>query len=248
MKRINVVLTSNIGKDKLEDSIFITGYTGFGLVGYLTTRHIAYELGMDRIGFIETKYMPESTFYNERIGIVYPFELYYKVIGDKKLLVLVNHSIPDTRERTYFVKEVANWVREVGVREAVLVGGLDPAVKEGKDEKFRWIPIGSTEKKLDAPLLIDRHVVGPLALTMMYFNAYSIPGVVILPYAEPYRPDPRATAIAVAEISKLLGINIDVTELYREAGVIEEIESKKEELLKKVYETELSDKNHPMYM
>lgn len=248
MKRINIMLIEDISLDELKDSTFITGYTGFGLVGYLATRHIAFQLKMKRIGFVETKYMPESTFYTKHIGIIYPFEIYYKVINNQKILVLVNHSIPDARERTYYVRTVAQWVKEIRVKDAILVGGLDPAVRESKEEKYRWIPIGDVNVSLEAPILEERHVVGPLALTMMYLHAYKIPGVVILPYAEPYRPDPRATAVAVTEIARLLNIEIDVSQLYREAGIIEELESKKEELLKRVYETEVGEKGHPMYM
>ena len=248
MKRINIMLIEDLALDELKSSIFITGYTGFGLVGYLATRHIAFQLKMKRIGFVETKYMPESTFYTKHIGVIYPFEIYYKDVDGQKLLVLVNHSIPDARERTYYVRSITRWVRDINIKEAILVGGLDPAVRENKEEKYRWIPIGNANITLKAPILEERHVVGPLALTMMYLHAYKIPGVVILPYAEPYRPDPRATAIAVTEIAKLLDIEIDVSQLYKEAGIIEELESKKEELLKRVYETEVSEKGHPMYM
>jgi len=248
LKRVNILFIEDIEEDELRNSIFITGYTGFGLVGYLATRHIAFQLEMKRIGFVETKYMPESTFYTRNIGIIYPFEIYYKRISDLKLLVLVNHSLPDARERTYYVKTVTKWVKDIGVKEAILVGGLDPAVRESGDEKYRWIPLGNPSISLKAPILEERHVVGPLALTMMYLHAHRIPGIVILPYAEPYRPDPRATAVAVSEIARLLNIEIDVSQLYREAGIIEELESKKEELLKRIYETETSERGHPMYM
>ncbi len=248
MPRINIIIEQDFDISKLKNSIFITGYAGFGLVGYLASRHIAYKLDMQRIGFIETKYMPETTFYIRKYGIIYPFELYYKEINKLKIIVLVNHSIPDTRERTIYVKTICKWVSDVGVKEAILIGGLDPAIKEDPSEKYRWIPIRDTNRELEAPLLEERYVVGPLALTMMYLNAYRVPGVVLLSYAEPYRPDPRATAVVVSEIAKILGINIDVSDLYEEAKAMERIESKREELLTKIYEQEISKKEHPMYM
>ncbi len=248
MARISIVLDEGISRDQLRGSVFITGYTGFGLVGYLASRHIAYKLDMVRIGFIETRYMPETTFYISKYGIIYPFELYFKEVDNGlKLVVLVNHTIPDTRERALYVKTVSKWVRDIGVCKAILIGGLDPAIRERPSEKYRWIPIGGFNEKLSAPILEERYVVGPLALTMMYLNAYKVPGVVLLSYAEPYRPDPRATAIIVSEISRLLDIPIDVGDLYEEAKSMERIESKMEELLEKIYETE-SKKEHPMYM
>ncbi len=248
MSKINIVLDKDFNVDELRNSVFITGYTGFGLVGYLASRHIAYTLSMERIGFIETKYMPETTFYTNTYGIVYPFELFYKRLrGDLKILVLINHTIPSTRERTLYVKKVCRWVKEVGVSQAILIGGLDPAIREDPNEKYRWIPIGGYTGKLSAPILEEKYVVGPLALTIMYLDAYRVPGVVMLSYAEPYRPDPRATAVIVTEISKMLGISIDVSDLYEEAKTIERIEDRMTELLERIQESG-EKREHPMYM
>ncbi len=236
---IEIVL-SKPGIDKeLGDSVFLTGFTGLGLVGYLASRHIAYTLGLERIGFVKTRLMPEITFYKKEVGVIYPFELYYGEKSGVKLLVLVSHSVPNTRERTYFVEAITRWVKKNGVREAVLIGGLDPAVKD-EDEKYsyRWIPINGTDRTLPARLLEEKHVVGLLALTMMFFEAYGIPGVTIFPYAEPYRPDPRATAVAVKVVSELLGIDISVESLYEEAKRIESLESLKDEVLRRLIEVE----------
>lgn len=248
MSRISIVLKKDVDERELKGSVFITGFAGFGLVGYLTSRHIAYSLKMERIGFVRTRYIPETTFYTKNSGLVLPFEIYYRKIDSKKLVVLVNHGFPHSRERTDYAEVVVNWLKKIGVAEVILVGGLDPSVKEDPNERYRWIPLGGTKRFLDAPILEERHVVGPLALTMMFAEIEGIPGVVILPYAEPYRADPRATAIAVDIISKLIGINIDVSELYREAKIIEELEVKEKELVKKVYNSETGEKQHPMYM
>jgi len=248
MKGINLVFIEDFDLKELKNSVFITGYAGFGLVGYLASRHIAFTLKMKRIGFVKTRYMPEVTFYIKGTGIVYPFELYYKMINNKKVLVLVNHSIPNIKERTFFAETIANWLKESGVKEAILIGGLDPSVKETPEETYRWIPLQETTISLDAPLLEESHVVGPLALTMMFIASKNIPGIAIFPYAEPYRPDPRATAVAVSIISKILDIEIDVSELYKEASVIEKIESKKEEFIGRVLEAESKSRQHQMYM
>ncbi len=248
MRTVKIVLKHGFDENVLKDSIFITGFPGFGLVGYLTSKHIALTLKMEKIGFIKTKYLPETTFYIKGAGLIFPFELYYKEVNGVKLLVQVNHSIPHLHERTYFAETIVNWLKDIGVRETILVGGLDPSVKEHPDEKYRWIPLGPTNRELDAPLLEERYVIGPLALTMMFVEANNIPGVAIFPYAEPYRADPKATAIAVNLISEMLKLEIDVTRLYKEATILEEIESRERELIKKVYESELSKKQHPMYM
>ncbi len=248
MRRVSIVLKKDVDPEELKNAVFITGFAGFGLVGYLTSRHIVYALKMKRIGFIRTRYVPETTFYTKSSGLIFPFEIYYSNINNKKLIVLVNHGFPHARERTDYAETVISWLKKIYVSEVILVGGLDPSVKEDPNEKYRWIPLGGTKRSLNAPILEERHVVGPLALTMMFAEIESIPGVAIFPYAEPYRADPRATAIAVNIISEITGIPIDVSELYKEAKIIEELESKEKELVKKVYEAETGEKQHPMYM
>ena len=223
-----------IGVEELKNSVFITGFQGFGMVGYLTSRHIVRELKLRKIGFIKTRYMPELTFYSEESGINYPFELYYGMVNGVKIVVLLNNATPVERERTAYAEFIAKWVKENGVSKALLIGGLDPAIRESKEEKYRWIPIAGCSDKLDAPILNEKYVVGPLALMIMFMNAYGIPGIAIFSYTELYRPDPRASAVAVEVIAKLLGIEISTEKLLEEASVIEAVEEERKKLLKSI--------------
>jgi len=223
-----------IGDSELEGAVFITGFQGFGMVGYLTTRHIVQELKLKKIGFIKTRYMPELTFYTEDVGITYPFELYYGSVNGKKLVVLLNNATPHKRERTEYAEFVAKWVRENKISYAILVGGLDPSIRESSDEKYRWIPISGYKIALNAPILSEKYVIGPLALMIMFMNAYNIFGVAIFSYTDLYRPDPRASAVAVEVISRILGIEISVKKLLEEAAIIEAIEEEGKKLLKTV--------------
>lgn len=233
---LDIFYFKRFASEKLRNSILITGYQGFGLVGYLSTRHIVLELNLERIGFIKTKYMPEITFYSDKQGLAYPFEVYYGEVGDKKLVVVLNQGIPSRSERSLYAEFIAKWAKEVGVSMAILIGGLDSSIRESSDEEYRWIPIGGYEGKLDAPILSERYVIGPLALTMMFFDAYEIPGVAIFAYTEMYRPDPRASAVVVKAVSKLLNIDIDAKKLLEEASAIEAIEEEKRKMLRAVEE------------
>ncbi|MCD6196498.1 MAG: proteasome assembly chaperone family protein [Staphylothermus sp.] len=249
VREIKLFLLKDIPREELSGAYFITGYQGFGMVGYLASRHVALELGLERIGFIRTKYFPEATFYKKGIGLVFPFELYYGKVGDKKLIILVNHSVPHVRERTNYAEFIAKFLKEINASFSILVGGLDPAIKEREDEKYRWIPINNPEIVLDAPILEDKHVIGPLALTMMFIEAYKIPGVAVFAYTELYRPDPRASAVAVNVIGEILGTSISTKKLLEEASVIEAVEEKKEEIMKAMEgEIRSEKKEHPMYM
>jgi len=231
---ISIHYFKDVDKSILKDSIFITGFQGFGMVGYLSSRHIVQELGLSKVAFIKTRYMPEIIFYTEKHGIIYPFELYYGVVNGKKITVLLNNATPIERERTEYAEFIAKWSSEIGVSKCILIGGLDPSIKTDPSETYRWIPIGESDIKLNAPILSEKYVIGPLALTMMFMNAYNIPGVAIFAYTELYRPDPRASAVAVEVVGQILDVSISTKKLIEEATIIEAIEEERKKIISSV--------------
>jgi len=228
----------NVDLKELKPRYFITGYQGFGMVGYLTTRHVIRELKLQKVGFIKTRYMPEFTLYNKDSGLMYPFEVYAGRAGENNIVAVLHNATPVERERTLYADYLAFLAKELGVEEVILIGGLDPSLREDELEKYRWIPIGNTSIKLDAKLLEDRHVIGPLALTMIFMNAYGLKGVTLLSYTELYRPDPKASAVAVDVLSEILGVKIDTSTLLEEASIIEAIEAEREKVEKAIEESE----------
>lgn len=222
-----------------KGSFFITGFQGFGLVGYLSTRHIIRELNLVKVGFIKTKYMPEVTMYTRDLGLLYPFEVYAGKAGSYKVIVVLHNNTPVERERTRYSEFLAMFAKQLEAREVILVGGLSTELREDPSERYRWIPVNNTSIVLtEAKILEDRHVIGPLALTMMFMQAHGLRGVVILPFTEPFRPDPKAGAIAVDVISRILGISISVQKLIEEAAIIETIETEREKVEKAIEEAE----------
>ncbi|MGB9828257.1 MAG: proteasome assembly chaperone family protein [Thermosphaera sp.] len=240
MGSIKIIPLKSLDKSLFENALFITGYQGFGMVGYLTTRHLVRELKFEKIGLIRTKHMPEVTLYGDG-GLLYPFELYAGEVSGRKVLVLLNNAVPHIHERTDYAEFAASLMKAFKVDEAVLVGGLDPSLKESEDEKYRWIPIGRTRISLNAPILKNRHVIGPLALTMMFVEAYGLNGVVVLAYTDLYKPDPRASAVAVEIVGELLNTRIDTSSLLEEAKIIDAIEMEREKI-EKAMESELAEK------
>lgn len=203
---------------KPQNHLVITGFPGFGYTGYIASRYIAQKLHLKRVGIIITRELPEYTML-EDYGIVFPFEIF---TDKEKITVIINHSLPPKRYRDSYAKTVINWLRESNIRELILIGGLNIKLKEG-DEKYRWLKGTQSKQKLDAPLMKKGlYIIGPLAHMIMYAEISLLPFIVILPYAEPLRLDPRAAAIAVEIIGKIYGITIDVSELYEDARKIEE--------------------------
>ena len=218
-KHVRIFLDDSVDPSLLEGSVFVTGFKGFGAAGYIATKYLVYKLDMKRIGVIMLKYMPEFSFRDE-YGLAFPFEIFYE--PDLKLLVLLNHDIPDSRERALYAEAVTKWMKSMGVRKEILVGGLDKKFRVG-DEELRVMPTRWYREILRDPMM-DKWllVIGPLALFLMYAELYEVPAIAILPYVEAFRHDPRAAAVAVRRIGDMLGTEIDVSELYEEARRFEE--------------------------
>ncbi|ABM80334.1 proteasome assembly chaperone family protein [Hyperthermus butylicus] len=204
-------------------SLFVSGFKGYGAVGYIATLHLAEKANCSKAGFVLTKYMPEAVTPGSS-GIVAPFTLYSCMPRDDfRILLLVNHDIPVVYERARFAEAIVRFLVERNIPEAVLIGGFDARYKQG-DEKFRWVATAAYSRSLDAPKM-DKglYVIGPLALLLLYAEVYGYPAVALLPYTETARPDPRAAAAAIEVINKLYGFSIGVDELLEEARKIEEM-------------------------
>ncbi len=216
VNKVEVILTENVD---LKGSVFVTGFAGFGGTGYIATKHLVEQLNMRRIGFVKTRYVPEITWLSN-YGIAMPFEIFYH--DASKLVVLLNHGEIHERERSVYADVVTSWIKSVGARLVILIGGLDKQYKKG-DEKLRWLATSKCEIKLDDPMM-DKglYIVGPLALMILFSEMKGIPALVILPYAEAMRPDPLAAAVAVEKISEIIGVEVDTSKLREDARIIEE--------------------------
>ncbi|AEM37969.1 hypothetical protein Pyrfu_0097 [Pyrolobus fumarii 1A] len=204
-----------------RDGVLITGFRGFGAVGYITTTHLVEKLRLQRLGYIVTRYMPEFVTRGADGGIVAPFEIYGSV--ERRLLVLVNHDVPVERERDAYAEAVVLFAKKMGVSRGVFIGGFDARFRRG-EERFRWLASGGYQGEFSEPTIDkDLFVVGPLALLILYSEIHRFPAVTILPYTETARPDPAAAAVAVEVVARLLNLEVDVSELLEMARKIEEV-------------------------
>lgn len=237
------VLVEGVGSGLLEGSVLITGFQGFGGVGYITTRYVASKVKAKKIGYILTKHMPDVVFSDEgRLGL--PYEIYYFERNESKFLILLNHVVP-MRERVTLCRGIVEWSKKVGVKELVLIGGLDINAKVGsgnyrilKNSHYR----GSVEGDVLEPNL---YIIGPLALLALYSEIYGVPALIILPYTEPARISPGSAAIAVEVLNKIYKLNVDPEELYLDAKALEEEYERLSEL-QKLAERESKKPTHYM--
>jgi uncharacterized protein len=210
--------------ERFENTVLVTGFMGFGLVGFITTDFLVNKLKPKKIGYFVTKYLPEQVSYSEERGIELPFELYYYEAQEgKNLLILVNRWVPVTVERFAYADYIVRWAKKKGVEAIFSFGGLDNSYREDPKERLRWVKTSYYDGPLPEgkPMTGGLKVVGPLALLLAAAETRKFPALAILPYCESMRQDPRASAVGLEEFAKLVGLKIDVEELVAKAENIE---------------------------
>ncbi len=203
------------------DNILITGFHGIGEVGYIASTQLIEAFDGERIGIIDSEALPSFVAMdNNKLSL--PFEIYK---FDKFVVILPNFQ-PNLQELHGFCKGIVEWVVSNEFKEAFLIGGLDNKFQKDGDKPFRCVLTQKYEEKsneLDLPIL-ERglYVTGPLALLLAYFEMEEFPALAVLPYGKRDRPDPLAASIAVEEFSKIYDVEVDVSELLKDAQKIEE--------------------------
>jgi len=197
----------------------VAGFHGIGATGYWSIKHIIKQVGMDRLAYVDSDLAaPVSTVIGRSIST--PYEIFTKDgIGALKVEVPVQKD-----HEVEFYKELGRLLIEKGVKEVLLIGGLDINLKKD-DSSYRIVKTRAFEphdELSSAEVLEDDHIiVGPVAVLLNYFEIMNFPAAALLVYASPERLDPRAAAEAVTLIGRYYGLNIDVSELIKGAETIE---------------------------
>jgi len=214
-----------IDKGKFKNCTLITGFHGYGQTGYIATSFLVHALGAKRIGYVEVDHPPPFVATSEK-GLITPFEIY----GKEKLVVVKLEFSPHRTEEAEFAKVLASWSIEEKFKQAILIGGLDSSLKTS-EHQLRIVPTQAylaKQRNLNAPALEPGlFIFGPLAIMLSEYEMRNFPAVAILPYASPDIADPRAAAIAIRYVSKAHKLNVDVSQLEKDARQIEvEVEGK----------------------
>lgn len=219
------------------DTYLVTGFHGFGAVGFLATRYIVSKLNMEIIGYIESPNIPDFTSV-EDYGFSMPHEIFYKSLNSNNIIVLLNRVNPERKYMTNFINEVLSLIKKVNIYEVILLGGIDSRFRE-RNEEFRWLKTSTSKREFNSPYFIKgAYIVGPLASTLISLQQNNIPAVVILPYTQPDSIDHKAAAVAVKMISSIINLEIDVSELLNYAEKVEEVEK----MIQDLYEQQIRKK------
>lgn len=220
---------------KLSKDQNIKGYTlletfpGVGLVGAMTGSYIIEKLEMESIGRLDSDMFPQIAAVHNSVPM-FPARIYK---NDKYKIVIFMAEFMIPPQLVYQLsQEMLSFARKYGIGRIVSVGGL-PSAKPTSN-----IYITSTDRntmqtatKIGIKPIQDGIISGVSASLLAYSKEYNIPMLELLVEVNPAIMDPKYAELAITGLNKMLGMDIDLGELHKEAKLVE---ARIREMLKKL--------------
>ncbi len=219
-------------EQNLKGYTILETFPGIGLVGPMAGSYMIEKLGMEYIGHMESDQFPPIATIHHSIPM-FPARLYK---SDKmKLLLFMSEFTISPLLVNQLANEVLAFARKYGADKLVSVGGM-PSQKP-TDTIYIASSNGAVLKKAQKMGIktIEEGVVSGVSAALLINAAeFKIPAFDILVEVNPSITDPKYAEIAIEGLNKVLGIDIDLSELDKEAKIVE---AKIREMLSKVKNT-----------
>lgn len=220
---------------KLTKEQSLKGYTlletfpGIGLVGPMAGSYIIEKLSMEYIGHIESDLFPPIAAIHNTLPM-FPARIYR---NEKYKIILFISEFTISPSAVYQLSnEILAFARKYGIAKIISVEGM-PSQKPSEK-----IYITATDPevirsagKFGIKPIQDGVVAGVSASILIKATEYKIPTIDILVEVNPLIMDPKYAVIAITGLNKILNIDIDLSELDKEA---KDVDTKIRELQKKV--------------
>ncbi|MCX8199928.1 MAG: PAC2 family protein [Candidatus Micrarchaeota archaeon] len=234
MTGIKLVLLDK--KPKYSGYTLVEGFPGYGLVGTIAVNFLVEKFKMELVGYAESQLFPPIVAIHDTVPLP-PLRIYK---SDKHKLLLVMSEFVMSMKAVHAMADVLySWCEKNNVRRIVSLGGISISGKQ--DEVFG---ITSDPKEIK---MFDKYGVLPIKegattginalLLQKAAMGGKVPVVSFLAEAKPDYVDPLGAAMVLTSLSDYLGIQIDTTELVKEAMLIESKLRKNLEAVKKAETT-----------
>ncbi|MCL4404444.1 MAG: PAC2 family protein [Candidatus Marsarchaeota archaeon] len=226
-----------ISQKKLDGYTLIEGFPGVGLVGSMALSYIIEKLGMEYYGYFDSQAFPPLVSIHNSIPM-HPVRIYF---SSKYKLVAIFAEFAVPTEMTYIMaKKISDFIKENKIKEVVSIGGMpspaETAALEDPDSKLQNSPENQPEtvyavvsspemvpemKKAGINVISEGVATGISALLMINSASENIHDTNLLVQVDQRIVDPKYAEIAIKAINKMLDLKIDITELDKEAKIIE---------------------------
>jgi uncharacterized protein len=208
------------GSVNLNGYTFIEGFPGIGLVGPMAISYIIDKLGMKYIGYMQSDHFPPLVSIHKGEPVP-PIRLY---TADKEKLVTIFAEFPIPIE---LVDEIStaiyDFLRKSGIVNTYSIGGI-PDTGETVQKPFvvasnSSITANAVSSGLQA--IEEGVATGVSALLLMKAALDKGNDICIMVPVHQNIADPAYAEIAITSLNKLMNLNIDITDLDKEAKIVQ---------------------------
>lgn len=213
-------------------AVMINGLPDVGLVGLLAASHIISSLKLKETGAIESDLLPPMIVLHGGLP-----KAPIRIFSGTGLAVLISETVVPTSLVRPLANSLVEWAGERGVRLMISLGGM--AVPDRQDidapKVFAAVSTKTVEGQLNgaAEILEEGYIVGAYGLLLQKCAQRSIPAITLLTQSHYNYPDPEAAAAALTAVNKILGLNVDASELLKRG---EEIRLRSKDMMHRTHE------------
>jgi len=203
---------------KAKDATVIVGFPTSGLVGSIAASYLTSQLDMEFVGYYTSDKIPPVTAIHDYKPLP-PIRVYASV--EKHLIVVLSEIVVPISISAEMAKHIAELADKANAPMVITLGGIS----QNEDEHAVYAI--STSERL-AEDLVRRKLVKKVreGATTGVVGLLLFPGVVkqpvlaLLGESETERPDPGAAVEVLHTLSKIIEVDIDTSELEKEAELL----------------------------
>ena len=203
----------------LKKPILVEGFPGIGLVGTIASSYLVEKLKMDLLGHITSEKFPPIAAVHNKMPL-HPARIYKS--QKNNLLVLFSEFIIPLRSIHDLSDKILEWCIEREVREIISLGGI---VLKGQEEVvFGIASMPKLVEELEAngiKTIKEGATTGVSGVLLADCYSRKFPAISLLADSKPEFLDPKAAALVIDALKKLINIKVSTEELICESVNIE---------------------------
>lgn len=198
-------------KPDLSSGILLVGIPGPGLIGTLSVTYIIHSLKMELVGEIDNSDL-SSIMFIENGELLGPVRIYRK-----GRLFAVTSDVPiDYELAPGFTESIIKFSKKNNIDYIIIFNGIHVPERNSSNLKtYGLVTKQSLEKTLyenEIPKFLSGIITGPDATILSILKNSSIPAMVLYTECNFFFPDPESAMHAIKTISRMLKIEIELTE------------------------------------
>jgi len=226
-----------VTKTEAKNPVLIEGLPGLGMVGRIAVNFLARQLKAKKIAELYSPHFPYYVLVNKKgnVRLLHGvFSICENKSGKKEIIFLTGDSQAQTIEGQYDVADcILRFAKKKKVKMIITIGGY----RKEAENTPKVIAVSTNaalfETALRAKAIASsagNPIVGTAGLLLGMAKFERIDALCLLGETRGYLPDPKAAKSILTILQRILGIEIDLTELDKEIEKFEKIAERMKEI------------------